>query len=238
MSLYTLQSIMIPLSAAKHNQVLSLLSSGLSSRDIKHQNGVSKSTVSEVAREYEPDKENHPGGHPQKLTPMDKRAKFVTVQNIRNVLKDDNIKTYPKKKRPYLSPKHRKARLTFALKCENWILEHWKCALWLDEIKINWFGSDGHKYVWKNKGGPLQEKDVESTVKFGGGHIMVWGCMEWNGVRIFCDVEGKMDANLYVSILEEYMLESIKELQIPEEKVIFQQDNGPKCTSKLASNWF
>ncbi|KIJ44539.1 hypothetical protein M422DRAFT_145901, partial [Sphaerobolus stellatus SS14] len=59
----------------------------------------------------------------------------------------------------------------------------------------------------------------ESTVKFGGGHIMVWGCMGWNG---------------YVTVLEEFMVESIKKLEIPEEKVIFQQDNDPKHTSKLA----
>ena len=67
---------------------------------------------------------------------------------------------------------------------------------------------------------------------------MVWGCMGWNEVGILCEVEGKMNANQYVSILEEYMLESIKELQILEEKATFQQDNDPKYTSKLASNWF
>jgi hypothetical protein len=117
-------------------------------------------------------------------------------------------------------------------------LEDWRHVLWLDKTKINHFGSDGHKYVWQDKGAPLQEKDMESTVKFGGGHIMVWGCMGWNEVGILCEVEGKMDANQYMSILEEYMLESIKELQILEEKAIFQQDNDPKHTSKLASNWF
>ncbi|KIJ23642.1 hypothetical protein M422DRAFT_195669, partial [Sphaerobolus stellatus SS14] len=71
----------------------------------------------------------------------------------------------------------------------------------------------------KDKGTPLQEKEVESTVKFGGGRIMVWGCMGWNG---------------YVTILEEFMVESIKKLETPEENVIFQQDNDPKHTSKLA----
>ncbi|KIJ31136.1 hypothetical protein M422DRAFT_267207 [Sphaerobolus stellatus SS14] len=46
-----------------------------------------------------------------------------------------------------------------------------------------------------------------------------------------------MDAKQYVSILEKSMLESIKELEIPEKEVIFQQNNDHKHTSKLASNW-
>src|ERR1044072_6562204 len=71
---------MRPLSSAKHTQVLSLLSSGLSSRDIEHQTGVSKSTVSRIAKNYQPDKENHPGGRPQKLTSMDKRAVLSLVR--------------------------------------------------------------------------------------------------------------------------------------------------------------
>jgi hypothetical protein len=29
---------------------------------------------------------------------------------------------------------------------------------------------------------------------------MVWGCMIWNGVGILCEVEGRMNAEQYVSI--------------------------------------
>ena len=31
--------------------------------------------------------------------------------------------------------------------------------------------------------------DVQGTVKFGGGNIMVWGCMGWNGVEELAEVE-------------------------------------------------
>jgi transposase len=254
---------MRPISAAQRDNVLSLLSSGLSTRDIAAQTGVSKSKVSNIAKEYEPDKENLQGGRRRKLTPTDQRAVLslvrtgkasdavaatkhintiipepVTVQTVRNVLKEHRLKAYVKKKRPFLSPKHRKARLAFAQKYQNWTVEDWKRVVWSDETKINQFGSDGRKYIWKQQGEPLGDRGVEPTVKFGGGHIMVWGCMGWNGVGILSEVEGKMDAKQYVNILQEGLVESIQKLEVPEEKVIFQQDNDPKHTSKLASNWF
>ena len=63
---------------------------------------------------------------------------------------------------------------------------------------------------------------------------MIWGCMEWNGVGHLAEVEGRMDADQYVSILEDYMLSSLEESMIFEEEVIFQQNNNPKPTSKKA----
>jgi len=38
---------------------------------------------------------------------------------------------------------------------------------------------------------------------------MVWGCMGWNGVGQLAEVEGRMDAEQYVSILEDYLLPSM-----------------------------
>jgi len=47
-----------------------------------------------------------------------------------------------------------------------------------------------------------------------------------------------MNAEQYVSILEECLLRSIEESDVDEEDIIFQQDNDPKYTSKLATKWF
>ena len=63
------------------------------------------------------------------------------------------------------------------------------------------------------------------------------GCMGWNGVCQLAEIEGKMDADQFVSILEDYLLPSLEESGIPQEQVIFQQDNDPKHKSKKAKNW-
>ena len=79
-------------------------------------------------------------------------------------------------------------------------------CIWSDETKINRIGSDGQEYVWKKKGEELISREVKSTVKFGGGSLMVWGCIGWNGVGVLSEVEGRMDAEQYVAILEEGLL--------------------------------
>ena len=117
-------------------------------------------------------------------------------------------------------------------------MEDWKRVIWSDETKINIFGSDGHQYVWKKKGEPLPDRATTPTVKFGGGNLMVWECMGWNGVGVLAEVEGRMDTKQYVDILEENLDKSRKKLKVEKKKAIFQQDNDPKHTSNLAQKWF
>jgi hypothetical protein len=153
------------------------------------------------------------------------------------VLKKDSFKAVVKKKKPKLTIAHRKKRLAFALKYKEWTVEDWKRVIWSDETKINRFGSDGRQWVWKKKGQGLIDREIQGTVKFGGGNVMVWGCMGWEGVGRLAEVEGRMDAKQYVAILEDHLLPSIEESGIFDEEVIFQQDGDSKHTSILAQEW-
>ena len=144
------------------------------------------------------------------------------------------MKPVVKKKHPFLSQKHRRARLEFAEEHKNWTLEDWKRVIWSDETKINRLGSDGRKWVWKKAGEGLSDRLVEGTLKFGGVSLMMWGCMLWEGPGFATKIEGKMDADLYVQILEEKLQESFEYYGKTLEDIIFQQDNDPKHTSKKA----
>src|SRR5258707_380748 len=59
----------------------------------------------------------------------------VSTQTVRNTLKAANLKTVTKKKKPLLSPAHRKKRLAFAFRHQHWTVEVWKRVIWSDEIK-------------------------------------------------------------------------------------------------------
>jgi len=60
--------------------------------------------------------------------------------------------------------------------------------------------------------------------------------MGWNGVGQLAEVEGRMDADQNVSILEDYLLPSMENFGISTQELIFEQDNDPKHTSKRPRN--
>ena len=65
----------------------------------------------------------------------------------------------------------------------------------------------------------------------------MWGCMTWDGVGMACKIDGKMDANLYVQILEDELQQTLVDYGFTPEDIIFQQDNDPKHTSRKAKEW-
>src|SRR3979490_2641759 len=106
------------------------------------------------------------------------------------------MKAVVKKKRPHLSQKHRRERMDFAIRYKDWTLDDWKKVVWSDETKINYLGSDSRKWAWKRAGEGLSDRLVEGIVKFGGGSVMVWGCMLWDGPGYACKIDGRMDGDL------------------------------------------
>ena len=82
-------------------------------------------------------------------------------------------------------------------------MEGWKRVIWSDETKINRLVSDGREWVWKKTGKQLSERHVQETMKFGGGSLMMWGCMTAQVVGFACKIDGGMDATLYTNILQD-----------------------------------
>jgi len=250
------------LSTTQKNTILSQLDAGHSIHSIASTTGISTATISRLRSKERSDLQKSSGGRPTKLssanichaihlisTQKAETAVEVTkcLSNIinqplhpsttRRYMKKAGMKAVVKSKHPLLSAKHRKARLDFAYAHKDWTLDDWKEVIWSDETKINQLGSDGHKWAWKKSGEGLSDRLVQGTVKFGGGSVMVWGCMTWEGVGDAAKIDGRMDGDLYLQILKDELQNSIRFYGLNPSDIIFQQDNDPKHTCKKVKEW-
>ncbi|CAH2105644.1 unnamed protein product [Euphydryas editha] len=82
----------------------------------------------------------------------------------------------------------------------------------------------------------LLKENVIPTVKYGGGGVMVWGCIGNNAVGKIHFIEGIMNAKMYLKILQDKLFESAKIVGLGD-NFYFQQDNDPKHTAQIVQNW-
>ncbi len=153
----------------------------------------------------------------------------ISRDTIRCTLQKNGMHGCRPRKKPLLKPRHKKNGLEFARAYADKDEDYWDSILWSDETKINVFGTDGFKTVWRRKGEEYKEKCMVPTVKHGGGSVLMWGCMSAAGVGELHFIDGIMNSQMYCSILKDKMLPSLRALG---RRALFQHDNDPKHTSK------
>ncbi|KAI4888362.1 hypothetical protein NFI96_011255, partial [Prochilodus magdalenae] len=180
---------------------------------------------------------NRPATTRQELA-NDLKAAGTTVckETIGNTLRNNGFTSCSARKVPLLKRAHVEARLKYAndhLKDEP---SYWEKVLWSDETKIELFGLNSTRHVWRKKNAAYDPKNTVPTVKHGGGSIMFWGCFSAKGTGLLHRITGKMDGAMYRTILRDNLLPSARDLKMGRGWV-FQHDNDPKHTAKATKDW-
>jgi len=161
----------------------------------------------------------------------------VSPRTIRRTLHRQGLTARKAMKKPLLTKRHRKNRLDFAMAHQDWVLHDWRQVIFSDETKINRYWSDGKKWNWSRGKDSYNESNISGTMKFGGGSLMAWGCITSEGPGFLTKIDVKLDSGLYCNILNDEFLQTCAYFDLDSTKVIFQQDNDPKHTSKKVKKW-
>ena len=138
----------------------------------------------------------------------------VSTSTIKRILHKNELKGCRARKKPLLHQRHRKARLKFARDHKDKDLTFWKHVLWSDETKIELFGHNHQRYVWRKEGEAFHPNKSIPTVKHGGGSIMLWGCFAAAGTGQIQKVDGIMRKEQYLEILTHNLKSSVRQLKL------------------------
>lgn len=244
------------------NNILKLLNDGLSFREVSNKLSVSLGTISSVKKVASQDVSKHTGGAPRKISKslgrsvirgfktnkykavkdavdaLKAESTLVSGRTVRRMLNEAGMKAARKPKVLPLTPKRKKVRLSWAKAHQSWTVDDWKQVIFSDETKINRIGSDGAQWFWNATNEEIRECHLQHMYKHGGGSIMLWGCFLWDGPGYIVRIDGSLDSKLYCEILDDDLKSSAEYYGFDLKNIVFQQDNDPKHTSKLASKWF
>lgn len=66
---------------------------------------------------------------------------------------------------------------------------------------------------------------------------MVWGCLTGEGTGELIRIDGNVNTDKYIKILEQGLIKTIEDYDFDAKKVLFMQDGAPAHTAKATLNW-
>ena len=105
----------------------------------------------------------------------------ISTQTVRNRLHASGLHARKPAVRPALTARHRNCRLQFARRHANWGVRRIRPLLFTDESRFCLDFHDGRRRVWRQKKERFKNCCVAEHDRFGGGSVMVWGGISYDG---------------------------------------------------------
>ena len=118
------------------------------------------------------------------------------------------------RKVPLLKKAHVQAHLKVANEHLNDWKKAWEKVMWSDETKIEFFGINWTRCVWRKRNDDYNPKNTIPTVKHGGGNIRLWGVFSVKGTGRLHRIERRIDGAMYREILGDNLLPSAMTLEM------------------------
>ncbi len=133
--------------------------------------------------------------------------KPLSVNTIRRAICRCQLKLYHAKRKPYVNKVQKRRRVLWAKAHLKWTVSKWKSVLWSDESKFDILvGNHRCRVLRAKEEGDLPACYQRSVQK--PASLMVWGCISVYGMGSLHVLEGTMNAERYIKVLEKHMLPS------------------------------
>ncbi|KAK7098382.1 hypothetical protein V1264_002693 [Littorina saxatilis] len=143
--------------------------------------------------------------------------RHLSTRTVRNRLKAAGMAARRVIKRPRLTDDHKRRRLAWCLARQRWNLRTWRRIHWSDESRFLLRVTDGRLRVWRHRNTAYTPRNIRQTVPFGGGSVMVWGCISHDCKLDLVTVRGNLTGDQYMR----HVLEPV---------VVTHFDNHPLAT--------
>lgn len=126
--------------------------------------------------------------------------------------------------------------MSWAKQHKHWSQEQWDSVHWSDESRFEVCVGDSRSRVIRKKEEAYRTDCLKRKVKFPAS-VMVWGSMSARGVGSLHFVEGIVNADKYIHILESHLKPTLEESRRTGFEFIFQQDGAACHTAKRVKIW-
>ena len=159
----------------------------------------------------------------------------VGTKTVQRFLHANNMKRRVVRKKMVITEVNRKRRLSWCLsKRKLTVNNFWNTVIFSDESQVV-IGENHRIYVWRTPSEaylpecmcPQRQRRVA---------VMVWGCITYSGVGTLCMVEGNINAQKYIDIIDEHLWPVIAQ-HYPNKPYRFQDDNAPVHRARITCQY-
>lgn len=163
----------------------------------------------------------------------------VSQRTVRRRLKEQKYQRCSVSKKITISKVNRQNRVSWCRSKLGWTVEgNWDQVIFSDEMKVV-LGKDRKIYVWRKPGERFQPDCLgmySSHSPRSGISAMFWGCLSFNGVGTLTEVEGNINSEKYISVLDDNLWPLVAK-EFPASPWILQEDNCPVHQSRQTVEW-
>jgi transposase len=251
---------MAPVSYFNKVKIITMLERGFSEVRIADQLGLVRSSVNFISRKWrETGSLDRKVGsrRPRAPTEQNDRAlieeiennPFTTAVEARNLtnfpasvhtarrrIRETRLKNFSAATKIRLTPRHKEARLAFALEYMLRGNDFWENVIFSDK-KVFQSASNGRMRVYRPRNQRYNPKYVHKNDNSGRFSVNMWAWVSAKSPGVIVHIEERLTSHIYTRILEEIMVPSVR-VVYPEDNFVFQQDNCPVHTAHRVSEWF